>query len=377
VRLIYLFLLLLTPFLSADEEKKNLSQAIVLPAGSVHEGDYFAIGSSVEISGTVNGDVYVLAEQIVVDGTVNGDVLCSGGSITVSGKVMDNCRLVGGQILISGAVGKNVTAVAGNLQLMNSATLGENLVAVAGNADLAAKINGDATLVASNLRVASQIQGDLQGIVGEMRLTSKAFIGGDVDYRASQPALIDAGAVVRGGINHHPSFVHKLVKDTWVQRLLVGSKVVARLMNFFYTFVVGLILLKLFPKNLEAALHSLHHAPLKSLSYGIMLLVLLPLTALIFLMTILGVPFALTLIAANIIGFYTAKVYCIFWGSNWLFAKMGMRANHLPAFFLGVIVYFAIISIPFLGVVLSFLAMLFGLGAGVLAQAKRLPRKIT
>jgi hypothetical protein len=89
------------------------------------------------------------------------------------------------------------------------------------------------------------------------------------------------------------------------------------------------------------------------------------------LMTILGVPFALTLMAANIIGFYTAKVYSIFWVSNWLFGKIGFKRNCLPGFFCGLIIYFGLTAIPVLGVVVAFAAMLFGLGGGVLAQTKR------
>ncbi len=204
-----------------------------------------------------------------------------------------------------------------------------------------------------------------------MRITSRAVIDGDLDYRSSTPAWIEQGAVIKGAITHHPSFVHELVKGTWIQGLLVGSKVLAILMNFLYTFVIGVILIKMFPKNLEAALQALKVHPFKSLSYGLMLLILLPLASLILLMTILGVPFALTLMAANVIGFYTAKVYSIFAASNWLFGKVGLKYNRLPSFFCGTLLYFALAAIPVFGTVVAFAAMLFGLGAGVLAQTKR------
>ncbi|MBS0604974.1 MAG: hypothetical protein JSS60_08080 [Verrucomicrobia bacterium] len=372
MRLIFLFFLAVTSSLFADEDEISKEQSvIVLPSSEVYNGNYYAMGRSVEISGTVNGDVYVLAEQVVIDGVVNGDVLGSGGSIDISGKVLHNCRMVGGQILISGTVGNNVTAVAANLQLLSTASIGGNLVATAGNVDLAASIGTDATIVASNMRLSSLINRNLQGYVGQMRITSKAVIGGDVDYRSSAQAWIEPGATIRGHVVHHPSFVRELVKGTWIQGFLVGSKVLAILMNFIYTFVIGVILIKMFPKNLEAALHVLKTRPVKSLTYGIMLLILLPLASLVLLMTILGVPFALTLMAANIIGFYTAKVYSIFWASNWMFGKIGFKHNRLPGFFCGMIIYFGLAAIPIFGTIVAFAAMLFGLGAGVLAQTKR------
>jgi hypothetical protein len=373
--IIYSFLILLSSFLHAEqphqEAHPEAEGIVILPSGMVHNGDFFATGNSVEISGVVNGDVYLFAEQAIIDGVVNGDLLACAGALDISGKVAHNCRLLGGQVLISGEVGKNVTVIAGNLQLLSSAALGGNLVATAGNVELSSKIGSDATVFASNLRVSSQIGNDLQCYVGRMRVTSKAAIGGNLEYRSNAPAWIEAGATVCGTTTYHPSFVHKLVKGTWIQSLLVGSKVVAILMNFIYTFVIGVILIKVFPKNLESALHELKKHPLKSLSYGLMLLILLPLACLLMLMTILGIPFALTLIALNIIGFYTAKVYCIFWASNWIFGKVGMKTSRLPSFFLGLVVYFCLTFIPIFGTILAFAFMLLGLGAGVLSQGKR------
>lgn len=364
------FLLFTSAFLFSDEENPEHT-VIVIPAGQVHRGNFFAMGSSVEISGVVDGDVYILAEQVVIDGVVNGDALICGGSIAILGKVHNNCRLLGGQVLISGSVSNNATVVAGSLQLLPSASIGSGLVAAAANADLAASIASDATIAASNLRVSGHIGQDLQSYVGQMRITSKATIGGNVDYKSSSPAWIDPGAAIKGQLIRHSSFVHGLVEGTWIQGLLVGSKVLAILMNLIYTFVIGIVLIKFFPKNLEAALHSLQNHPVKSLTYGIMLLILLPLASLILLMTVLGVPFALALIALNVIGFYTAKVYTILWASNWCFGKMRFKHNSLPGFFCGTLIYFALAAIPIFGFFVALASMLLGLGAGLVAQSKR------
>lgn len=367
-----LFILLTSSLLFADHEPPHDHQnVVILPAGQVHQGNFFALGRSIEISGTVNGDVYVLAEQVIIDGVVNGDILGTCGSIDVSGKVTQNCRLIAGQALISGSIGNNVTIMAGNLQLLSSASIGGSLVAIAGNVDLASSIGSDAMVIASNVRVSSEVKGNLEAYVGQLRITSRGFIGGNVEYKSNTEAWIEKGATIRGIVTQHPSFVHGLVKGTWIQKLLVGSKVIALLMNFIYTFVIGLILIRMFPKNLEAALHALSAHPAKSLGYGLMLLILLPLVSLILLMTILGVPFALTLIAANIIGFYTAKIYSILWASNWLFGKAGLKPNRLPALFCGMVVYFILVQIPYVGIVIAFAAMLFGVGCGILAQTKR------
>jgi cytoskeletal protein CcmA (bactofilin family) len=364
-------------FADIDQPEGESSHVIVLPSGSIYQGDYFAFGDSVEISGQVNGDVYILANQIVIDGKVNGDVIAAGGSLDISGVVAKNVRALAGQVLISGNIGNNVTAVAGNVQLLGSATVGNNAVITAGNVDLSAKIGSDVTVVASNLRISSYVSHNIQAYVGQLRITSKAHLAGSVDYRSSSLAWIDQGATIQGEITHHPSLVHQLVKGTWIQGLLVGGKIVALLMNFVYSLVIGVILIKMFPKNLESALHILKTHPWKAFSWGLMLLILLPLASLILLMTILGVPFALTLIAANIIGFYTAKIYSVFWASNWIFGKFKFRIHRIPILTVGLILYFFLTSIPFLGIMISFAAMLFGLGAGVVAQARQIAHQGT
>lgn len=356
-------------FLMAQEENQE-SEVIVLPVGTVYQGDYFACGKSIEISGTVLGDVYLLGEQIVIDGTVDGDVIACGGSLDISGNVTNNVRILAGQVLIHGKVGANVTALAGSLQLLSSAEIDGSVVAIAGNTDIAAHIHCDVTALSSNLRVSSEIDKSLKGYVGYMRITSRSKIRGNVDYRSHVPACIDQGAMIGGQLIHHPSFVHELIKGTWIQKLLVGSKVLALMMNFFYSSVVGIILIKLFPKNVEAALSSLSERPWFALAYGIVLLIALPLVSLILLMTILGIPFAITLIALNIVCLYTAKIYSIFWASNRAFKRF-LKPNRFSTLCLGLLIYFCLTIIPVFGTILSLLTMLFGLGAGILAQAKR------
>lgn len=370
MRLILVVLFLFSVPLFADREEIQEERIVILSANEVYNGDLFCVGRSVEISGTVNGDVYIVGGQVTIDGVVNGDVLAIGGSLSVSGHVTHNCRLVGAQVLLSGVVGNNISVVSANLQLLSGASLGGNLVAASAVVDTSASVGSSVTVVAANMRVSSHIHQNLNAYVGKLRLTSKAVIDGNVDYRSNTPASIDSGAVILGQVIYRPSLIHKIVNTAWVHQLFIGSKILATLMNVIYTLVIGICLVKIFPSNLEDALYTLSHKPLKSLLYGILFLILVPLLFLLLLITILGVPFALALMAFNVIGFYSAKVYSILWISNWIFKRMGVLKNNLWAFSLVTAVYFGLTAIPGIGFLLAFVAMLFGLGAGITAQKK-------
>jgi len=354
-----------------EKDGKNVLDIVILPAGKTHDGDYFAYGDNVEISGTVTGDVYIAGGQVFIDGLVMGDVLVAGGSVDIRGEVQNNIRVIAGQTTISGKVGHNVTVIAGNAQFTGSALIQGNVVCCAGNVDLASLVGSNATFAASNLRISGQIQKNLEAYVGQLRLTSKAKIGGNLEYRSNTVAYVDPGAQILGQLTHHPSLFHGLFKGRFFQSILVGSKIAGLLMNFLYSLAVGIILIRVFPHRLEKALEALEERPWKSLAFGAMLLILLPLASLILLMTILGIPFALTLLALNVIGFYTAKIFSIFWVSNATLPRIGFKKNKLTTYSVGLICYFLITSIPFLGTLVAFIAMLFGLGAGVFGQSKK------
>ncbi len=352
-------------------EDERVSGLVTLSADTVHHGNYFAMGNSVEISGTVEGDVYVLASQIIIDGHVKGDLLICGGNVDMSGRVDHNIRVLAGQVTISGSVGNNVTAVGGNVHLAQSARIKGGLVCAAGSVELASQIDQDVSVSASSLRISGTIGERLFAYVGKMRISSKAAIAGDVEYRSSNDAIIEPDAKIGGEIIHHPSFVHRVFKGGWIQKLLAGSKLAVILMNFIYSFVIGWILLRLFPKNVDAALDALSRQPIKALTYGLTLLILLPLASLLLLMTILGVPFALTLIALNVIGFYTAKIFSILWATEEVLKRSHFHMKRLTALAVGLVFYFILASLPYFGFILTLAVLVFGLGAAALGGLKR------
>jgi len=75
-----------------ERARQRGSGHATLPASQVVDGDHFAFGKTVEISGTINGGLYVSGGQVVIDGRVNGDVLVAGGRVSLSGTVSQDVR---------------------------------------------------------------------------------------------------------------------------------------------------------------------------------------------------------------------------------------------------------------------------------------------
>lgn len=365
-----LIVLILPYFLFSLENQNGEDEVdmIVLPANAVVDQDFFAYGKSMEISGTVNGDVYVFGGRVLIDGVVNGDVLVAGGSIEISGKVTNDVRLLGGQALITGEIGRNVTAVTATIQFSPFAKVGNSIVVLSGNVDLKSFIGKNVRLYASSVRISDEIRGKLSAYVGQMRVTSKAKIGGEIEYWSNKNAFIDSGAEIRGKVIHHPSFFYKFFHGKFFKTFKIGSKFAALIVNFFYTLIIALIIIRYFPKRIHGTLEALNEKPLQSLIAGIVITILLPLVFFVLLITIVGIPFALTLLAVNVVTFYSAKILVIIWGAKHLLRRFDFNKHMRLYFVFGLMIYDLLTLIPYFGKVVSLGALLLGLGGLVLGK---------
>lgn len=371
-RALILFLCFFLTLSADDDDEMNI---VVLPSSAVIDNDYFVSGRTVEISGTVNGDVYVLGGQVFIDGTINGDVLVAAGSVEISGRVTKNVRILAGQASITGNIEQNLTAVAATIELNPGATIGRNVVIVAGNADLESVINRNAHLYSSSVRISNLIHGKVAAYVGHLRVTSKVVIDGPLEYWSNNNALIDSHAQITGGVLHHPSFFYNLFQSKIMKGLKLGSKLAGLVMNFFYSFIIGLIMLKYFPQRIQRTIEMLNMKPIQSLIAGIVLLFVLPMTFLALIITILGVPFALTLLSLTIVTFYTAKIFSILWLSTHIFRRFEFRRHKSLYLAFGLLVYFSLTLIPYLGTTISIAALLLGMGGAVLGKIEKEPSK--
>lgn len=341
-----------------------LSFAALAQAETVHEGDYYVSGENVETPDVVKGDVYAIGSKIHIKGRVEGDLVATGGTIEVDGDVRGNARVIGGQVILNGKVGNNVTAIGGNLQMNRGATIGGNASFTGGGVVIDGVIDGKVTLNASNVTVNGKIGGNLKGREGQLRLGANSEIGGNLNYKSGNKAIIDPGAKIGGEVTYSPSEVKAYLSSNWKDKVIFGSILLAISMNFLFSFVFGVIYIKLFPKGFRNALSALKASPWKAAGVGLLMLILLPLICVLLLVSILGFPLALVLIALSLVTFYTAKVIPIIWFVHAIFPKMSVYW----ALFLGLVVFFILLQVPFFGWLLSISFILLGIGAAVLGQ---------
>lgn len=352
-------------FLQAKEEEEA-SQSI--PKGTIHQGDYFAAGGTIKISGVVTGNVFVFGSQVLVDGKIGGDLVAAGGSLNIAGEVGKNARLMGGQVQLNGIIHGNATVVGGNIELFSQAQIKGKASLTGSVVNVGGHIEKNLTLRASDSFFSGTIGGNVKAHTNHLHLGPQAQIEGDLQYTGEEEALIEEGGKVGGIKSYQTSSAARFFHGEGKKVVLFFSHFMALFMNFLFSFVVGIIFLKGLSHRLKIILEVFQKKPWKAFWTGLLATILLPIVCLILFITILGLPFALALIGFSVLTFYSAKVFPIIWISNWISPKVRLRKNTIWVFFLGLVLFFLIIEIPFVGGVISLMTTFLGIGALVLER---------
>jgi hypothetical protein len=356
---LYRFILFFCFVISLCAENKDF---VVVEKNQVVDQDFYASASVIEISGICKGDVYLAGTQILVDGVIEGDLICLSGSLQITGEVQGALRGLCGQSLISGKIGKNITLASAAFTSTPFSQFGSNVFLASSTADVSGIFLKDLYAGSTNIRFSGQDMGNAHFYAGTIRLNSNAEIKGYLEYSSPNPVDIQKGALV-GSVIEKKGANRIYSKSMIFNNIMLGSKIAATLMNLFFTIMIGIILIKVWPSSFIRSLNNLKHHLAKSFMQGLAFLILVPLIGLVLLITILGIPIALTLIAFSVLGLYTAKIYSLYYVAERVKHKYFRKFGLVTIYSLLCVVYFAFQLVPYIGTGLTWGFTLTGLGA--------------
>jgi cytoskeletal protein CcmA (bactofilin family) len=318
----------------------------ILESGKTVQGDYFAANKSVQVLGTVNGDVYLAGGSVIVNGVVNGDVLAVGGNVYIGGVVNGNVRVAGGDITIMGSVVKNATVAGGTITWSPEAKVGGSVLGFTNNATLSGKVGRDVRLVASNVTL------------------SQATVVGNLTYWSERDALITNGSKVTGETNHVATNTKANIKQDAenTSRVFNGISMIGSLIT---TIIIGLLMIKFLPRYVARGEEILHTEFGKSMLRGFFATILIPLVIILLFATILGIPLAFMLIFALIAYLYVARIFAIIAIGAFVFRLMKNKGSLTKSLFVGILIYYVLSMIPFVGAIVKSVVSLAALGAAI------------
>ncbi len=339
-------------------------ESATLPRNETVNGNYFATGDKVTVSGTVNGDAYVAGGNVLVDGTINGDLLVAGGNVTIRGTVTQDIRAAGGNIIISSDVGRNTTVVGGSVDITDSASLSGSLVAGTGNLQVFAPVASSITIGAGNAVIGNTVGGDIAAGVGEMTLSPDAQVAGNIQYWSENEADIAPGASVSGTIQQErPPQGSTQAAEKAAEGFFSAISVGVTLASFLSALILGLLLVKFTPRFLENTSQAIVNTPGRSLLVGFIALVIIPIGAFFLFITLLLIPLSFLVMVMYFVALYFSKLFVAYAIGTKAADVLNVTWAKGVVFAAGLILFYLLSAIPVIGWILSFIAMLLGLGA--------------
>jgi len=365
---------------------------LILPVGIVHasgleagnnvyvtkdqiiSGNFFATGDTITIDGTINGDLISAAKTINVNGHIDGDIIAIAQSVNVNGDVGGNVRVVTNSLNLNGSVGRNVSAASNDIIMGPNSNIGWDALILAVNTEIRGNITGSL-----NGRI---VQGLIAGKIGKnvdltlansskqsLIVSPETVIGGDFNYTSNNTANISDKASITGKTTQKNLPAKNI---NWLQIYLW-----ANLFSIFSALVVGLVIIFIGKNISSKILAKMEKNPSKLILPGIVLSLILPPIALLLLFTIIGIPLAIITIAWWLIMAYIAKILTALLVGQLIIKKMSKKdeASSIISLILGVVLCWLLFTIPFIGWMLSLIAIWLGLG-GIYSYASNQLRNI-
>lgn len=346
---------------TAEAETDNISST----------GTYLSAGQTLTLSGYYLSDVIVAAQEITLaPGTViEGDFIAAAANIHgVEARIKGSARLACAQLILENTnISGNATLFASEITLSQLTEIAGDLTAYASQLDLNAQIGGDTRLGASIISVDNTFSGNVK-IDGAQNITlhKNTIIAGDLTYatnNAAEDLIIDSGAQVLGQTTYQTLTASDASKHQGFDAgslLWLGIKILSLLL-------VGTVLLYFKRERVEAISAKFLAHPALSLSWGTLILLVIPPLCLLFAITIIGFP--LSLIAA---GFYALGIYLSPLLIGLILGRMIINKSKDPFWpmALGTVIFCCIKLIPLLGMLAGILGIIIFFGATYLTLRK-------
>ncbi len=206
-----------------------------------------------------------------------------------------------------------------------------------------------------------------------LRLTSRASVGKHVRYWSDDEPSIDEEAAVLGTVTRHP--VPEVFKGEEVRRGVAGMKLLAGVISFASTLLLGLLLLRIYPVFTPRVASRIQEQPWVVLGVGSALLFGVPLLILLCIVSVLGIPIGLMLGAMYLVTLYLRRVFVMLWLGQRLLKLVSHSSSAARVFVTGLVIYFILSLVPFVGGLITVATIATGFGA-ILMTKKELVVKL-
>lgn len=328
--------------IGADEQHRNL----------------YTAGANVTVNAPTQGDLVVAGSTVSIDGDVEDDLMAAGGTVVMNRTVGGDARVAGGNVTINGRVAGDLLVAGGNVTI--NSEIGGDLILAGGNAVVNGRVAGMVRVGGGNVTLNSRVEGEVRANVAEkLTFGPRADIPSKVFYRSSREAEFQNGSNVP---NHEFSMIERrdASRNAW------GILTAAFLLKLLAWVAAAWLWLHFRRRRFAEIVESVRRDPWSNLGIGAASLILIPIAIVILLLLVVGyylaalvgVAFALVILAANLISALVLGELVLRYLN-----KPGEGPAHWQVVVLGVVLWQLLGFIPVLGWIIKLLLFLAVFGA--------------
>ena len=321
--------------------------------------DLYIGGNSVSVTGVTMGDLFVAGQSVLVSGQIRQDLFAGGNNVTIIGNVGDDVKIGGNTVLIQGGVGGDAM-VGGNQIMISGGQIGGDLLVGGSVVYVEAPVQGKVRIAGATVYINSTVVGDVNVDANQLELGPKAVINGNLTYHSPKELIKDSGAKIMGTVSYEPKIPRATERS--FKAFISFWLVMKALMIAVLAFLLGLVFKRFSVKAVESAFKSPWHV----LGKGLLTVIVLPIVSILLLITVVGIPLGiLGFVSIFALSIFSCALAPIFMGAllyKWINKKEEFSINW-KTILLGVVAYFVLWLIPFVGHAIIFLFYLAAIGA--------------
>lgn len=322
----------------------------------VENADAYVAANSGRVDGTIDGDLVISTNKLTISGTVTGDVLVlSSGTVRVDGEIGGSLRGIARSVIVEGTVGDDVAVLAATTRI--SGEVDRDLLVFGGSVTLDGTVARDVNGRMISALIDGEVGNDVDVAVGRLTLGRATVVGGDVLYRSGSDADISSTAQVASQLERLPT------RGSFATELVLT---LATILGFFAFVFAGIVLMWLFRATAPRAVSVVEHRPLRAAAVGVGAIIVTPLVAVLFALTLVGAPLAVALFVLLVLSLLLAPVPAVTALGSRL--ARGRGWGLFASFVVGATLWrLGIWLVPLVGVVLYLAALATGVGGWLIA----------
>ena len=342
-------------------------QTVEVAADEIIDDDLVAFGNFIDVKGTVTGNVCAFAQTVNVSGDIGGSLFIGAASSSIGAKSVQTVWAAGGNLIVSGNVSKNLILVGGTLDIDKDARVGKDVRAYGSNFTVRGEILGSIKGGVGKFTMAGK-SGKVKIKADKTHIESTAVILGDLDLTGADEPKIDDGAAITGEVSIRAIEPEDAEPFFFAFAPMLAFLVAAiKFVVLISKIIVGVLLIALFQRYVRRVADTLLKETWKSLGWGFLGVIVIPIAAVVLFATLIGYPLGLLAVYVYSVLLYLSSIFiAVVIGEKiaQLFKK-GAVSLYL-SFIIGILILFVVGFIPVLNFLVRIFVILFGFGAVML-----------